>query len=172
MKRQWLAYGLAALVGIAVLAYLGLASGALAPYLAGYDPGSPGDYEHTSVTVVDGESGEELGRVEAAVADSFPKRYVGLSETDALPGDRGMLFVHDGVGERTYVMRNMSFGLDILFVGADGTITAIHEAPEPEPNENGADQTYTGKAKYVLEVNRGWTTERGIEAGDRIEFEL
>ena len=172
MRRQWVAYGLAALVGLAVLGYLGLASGVLAPYLAGYDPASPGDYEHTTVTAVDGESGEELARLEAAVADSFSKRYVGLSETDRLPDDRGMLFVHDDVGERTYVMRNMSFGLDIVFVDSDGTITAIHEAPEPGPDEDGADQEYAGGGRYVLEVNRGWTDEHGVEVGDRIEFEL
>ena len=172
MRRQWVAYGLAALVGLAVLGYLGLASGVLAPYLAGYDPASPGDYEHTTVAAVDSETGEELGRVNAAVADSFSKRYVGLSETDRLPEDRGMLFVHDDVDERTYVMRNMSFGLDIVFVDSDGTIMAIHDAPEPGPDEDGADQEYAGEGRYVLEVNRGWTDEHGVEVGDRLEFEL
>ena len=172
MERSWLAYGVAALVGLVVLGYLGLATGVLAPYLAGYDPAEPGDYRHTTVTVVDGDSGEERGRLEAAVADTPAKRYVGLSETDRLPADRGMLFVHGDVDERTYVMRNMSFGLDVVFADADGTVTAIHEAPAPGPGEDGADQRYTGRAKYVLEVNRGWTTEHGVEAGDHLEFTL
>ena len=170
MERTWLAYGVAALVGLVVLGSLGLATGVLAPYLAGYDPAEPGDYRHTTVTVVDGDTGEERGQVQAAIADSWAKRYVGLSETDRLPADRGMLFVHGGVDERTYVMRNMSFGLDVVFADADGTVTAIHEAPAPGPGEDGADQRYTGQAKYVLEVNRGWTTEHGVEAGDRLEF--
>ena len=172
MRRQPLAYGLVALVGLAVVGYLGLASGVLAPYLAGYDPANPGDYDHVTVAAVDDETGEELGQVNAAVADSFSKRYVGLSETDRLPEDRGMLFVHDDVGERTYVMRNMSFGLDIVFVDSDGTITAIHEAPEPGPDEDGADQEYAGEGRYVLEVDRGWTGERGVEVGDRLVFEV
>jgi uncharacterized membrane protein (UPF0127 family) len=170
MDRSWIAYGVAALVGLVVLGYLGLATGVLAPYLAGYDPANPGDYDHTTVTVVDDETGDEFGRVEAAVADSYAERYVGLSETDRLPADRGMLFVHGDVAERTYVMRNMSFGLDVVFADADGTVTAIHEAPAPGPGEDGADQRYTGRAKYVLEVNRGWTTEHGVDAGDRLEF--
>ena len=130
------------------------------------------NYEQTTVTVLDGETGEELGRVEAAIADNRSLRITGLSETDRLPEDRGMLFVHGDVGERTYVMRNMSFGLDIVFADADGRITAVREAPKPGPGENGADQEYTGEARYVLEVNRGWTDERGVEAGDRVEFEL
>ena len=172
MERSWLAYGGAALVGLVVLGYLGLSTGVLAPYLAGYDPAEPGDYRHTTVTVVDGDSGEERGRLEAAVADTAAKRYVGLSETDRLPADRGMLFVHGDVDERTYVMRNMSFGLDVVFADADGTVTAIHEAPAPGPGEDGADQRYTGRAKYVLEVNRGWTTEHAVDDGDRLEFTL
>ena len=172
MDREWLAYGALALVGLLLVGYLGLATGVVAPYLAGYDPAAPGDYDHTTVTVLDGESGETLGRVSAAVADSHATRYVGLSETDRLPDDRGMLFVHGDVGERTYVMRNMSFGLDIVFADADGTITAIHEAPAPGPGEDGADERYTAEAKYVLELDRGWTTDRGVEEGDSLEFDL
>jgi uncharacterized membrane protein (UPF0127 family) len=171
MDRSWIAYGVAALVGLVVLGYLGLATGVLAPYLASYDPANPGDYDHTTVTVVDAETGEAFGRVEAAVADSYAERYVGLSETDRLPADRGMLFVHGDVAERTYVMRNMSFGLDVVFADADGTITEIHEAPAPRPGEDGADQRYTGEAKYVLELNRGWTADRGVETGDRLAFD-
>ena len=83
-----------------------------------------------------------------------------------------MLFVHGGVDERTYVMRNMSFGLDIVFADADGRITAVREAPKPGPDENGADQEYTGEARYVLEVNRGWAADRGVELGDRLAFDL
>jgi len=39
-----------------------------------------------------------------------------------------MLFVHDETGKHAYVMRGMSFGLDIVFVAPNGTVTEIHEA--------------------------------------------
>ena len=172
MRRQWVAYGLAALVGLAVLGYLGLVSGVLAPYLAGYDPASPGDYEHTTVTAVDGESGEELGRVEAAIADDQSLRYTGLSETDRLPEDRGMLFVYEAEQSLTYVMRRMSFDLDIIFVYGNGTVESIHERSAPEAGEDGNSIQASGEGQYVLEVNRGWSEKRGVEAGDRLEFEL
>lgn len=175
MNPRWAAYAALVVAAVVAAVFLGLATGALAPYLGvGYDASvSPADsgYDHVTVTVVDGETGAERGAVEAAVADTFAERYVGLSETDRLPEDRGMWFVHDDAGEYTYVMRNMSFGLDIVFVAPDGTITAIHDAPEPGPGEDGADQEYTGEGRYVLEVNRGWTAERGIEEGDRIVVE-
>ena len=130
------------------------------------------DYDRTTVTVVDGETGEGLGRVEAAIADNSSLRYTGLSETDDLPDDRGMLFTYDSERELTYVMRNMSFPLDIIFVHANGTIESIHERPAPKAGENGESIRASGEGRYVLEVNRGWTDDRGVEPGDRVEFDV
>ena len=135
-------------------------------------PAAHEGYDQTTVTVRDGGTGEELGRVHVAIADNGSLRYTGLSETDELPEDRGMLFTYDSEDTRTYVMRNMSFGIDIVFVAANGTITTIHEAPAPGPDEDGSEQRYPGTGRYVLEVNIGWTAERGIEVGDRLEFDL
>ncbi|MFO7925917.1 MAG: DUF192 domain-containing protein [Halobacteriota archaeon] len=180
MDSRWLTYGIAAVAFVLAVGAIALSTGAIAPLLGdGYNP--PADpaneslhdgYEHTTVTVHDADSGEKLGSLEAAIADTFDKRYLGLSATDELPDDRGMLFVHDGVDERTYVMRNMSFGIDIVFADADGTITTIHEAPEPAPGEDGNAQEYPGRGQYVLEVNRGWMAEHGVEVGDELRFEL
>ncbi len=180
MDLRWLGYGAVAVVLLAAAVLFAFSSGLIAPFLGdGYDPDAdPGgdsthdDYEHTSVTVHDGETGEELGRVEAAIADTFSTRYLGLSATDSLPEDRGMLFVHDSPGEYTYVMRDMSFGIDIVFVDPDGTITTIHEAPRPGPGEDGNEQEYPGTGQYVLEVNKGWTADRGVGVGDEVRFEL
>lgn len=177
MDSRWLIYGTAAIVFIAAAGLLALSTGAIAPIFGdGYDPaienGSNGDYEHATVVVVDGETETELGRVEAAVADTFEKRYLGLSDTEALPEDRGMLFVHDEPGEYTYVMREMSFGIDIVFIDPNGTITTIHEAPAPGPDEDGNAQEYPGTGQYVLEVNKGWTADRGVEVGDEVRFDL
>lgn len=128
-------------------------------------------YETTGVDVTT-PGGDPLGSVTAAVADTGQLRYTGLSDTESLPTDAGMLFVYDRVGDHTYVMREMDFGLDIVYADGDGAITRIHHAPAPAPDEDGEDQTYPGRGQYVLEVNRGWTTERGVETGDILRFEL
>ncbi|TKR24546.1 DUF192 domain-containing protein [Natronomonas salsuginis] len=179
MDSRWLTYGVAAVAFVLAAGVLAFSTGAIVPFLGdGYDPaaepanGTHDGYKHTTVTVHDADSGEELGHVEAAIADTSRTRYLGLSATDDLPENRGMLFVHDGVAERTYVMRNMSFGIDIVFADADGTITTIHEAPEPAPDEDGNAQEYPGTGQYVLEVNRGWMAERGVEVGDEVRFDL
>lgn len=176
-----------AFVGVVLLVTLGVlwTSGAFVPYTAGpgYQPApttTPGDgtpsvsptpsrYDHVTVTVYDA-NGTELGEVRAAVADTPEKRYTGLSDTASLPEDRGMLFTYDSEGNHTYVMREMDFGLDIVYVGADGTIRTIHHAPEPPEGEDGDDYRYPGRGQYVLEVNLNWTTRHGVEAGDRVEI--
>ncbi len=129
------------------------------------------DYETTEVQVQTPD-GELLGSVTAAVADTSDLRYLGLSDTESLPEDRGMLFVYDEVGDHTFVMREMDFGIDVVYADDEGVITRIHHAPVPGPGEDGSEQEYPGRGQYVLEVNYEWTTERGVEEGDVLEFEV
>jgi uncharacterized membrane protein (UPF0127 family) len=129
-------------------------------------------YAQTTVTVQDGDGDAELGAVEAAIADNGSLRYTGLSNTESLPENRGMLFVFDSERDLTFVMREMDFAIDIVYIDSNGTITSIHHAPAPGPNEDGNDQEYSGRGQYVLEVNHHWTTDRGIEVGDQVAFEL
>jgi len=123
-----------------------------------------GDYEWTTVTVVDDDTDAELATVDARIADTFDKRYTGLSNTTALGPNEGMLFIHNREGRRGYVMRDMAFPIDIVFIDADGEITTIHHA---EPDDN---QTFRGTAKYVLEVPYNYTTDNDIAVGDRVEI--
>ena len=127
-------------------------------------------YETTEVRVES--DGETLSTVTAAIADTPELRYTGLSDTESLPEDRGMLFVFKSADSHTFVMREMDFPIDIVYADVDGTITDIHHAPEPGPDEDGNEQEYPGFGQYVLEVNYNWTTDRGVEPGDRLAFEL
>lgn len=82
-----------------------------------------------------------------------------------------MVFVYDSVADRTFVMRRMDFGLDIVYADDTGRITTIHHAPKPGPDENGNRQRYPGRGQYVLEVNFEWTERHGVEAGDVLRFD-
>lgn len=120
-------------------------------------------HERATVTVADA-NGTVLGVVNATVADSAAERYRGLSGTVSLANGSGMLFVYAGAAEQTYVMRGMNYPIDMVFVGADGRITRIYHAEPEEPPY----RSYTGRAKWVLEVPDGWTTRHGVAAGDRV----
>ena len=162
---------------VVALVAVGVLAGGLDPVLTtdGYQPAgtetaTPLEYQQTTVSVVDSDSGDQLGQVEAAVADTWRKRYTGLSKTESLPEDRGMLFTYGSEGSHTYVMRGMSFGIDIVYVAANGTITRIHHAPEPPEGADGEDYEYPGTGQYVLEVNYNWTVRHNVTEGDRVEI--
>ncbi|MFB6267121.1 MAG: DUF192 domain-containing protein [Halodesulfurarchaeum sp.] len=113
-------------------------------------------------------NGSVKATVHVRIADEPAEQYTGLSETESMPSDAGMLFVFDREATRTFVMREMDFPLDMLFIGADGRITRIYHAPV----ENDSDLTrYSGPAKWVLEVNMGWASAHNVSTGDRVDIQ-
>jgi hypothetical protein len=77
-----------------------------------------------------------------------------------------MLFVYDAPQAVAFWMENTLIPLDMIFAGADGTITAIHENARP------LDRTSIpgGEAvQYVLEINGGLAARLGIAVGDAIQ---
>ncbi|WP_436911959.1 DUF192 domain-containing protein [Halosimplex marinum] len=150
--------------GVCLLLLIGGVYAVQSGLLYQLDPPDPDDYERVTVTAYD-ENGAELATVEARVADTDPKRYLGLSNTSDLAMGEGMLFVHEEAENHGYVMRDMAFPLDIVFVGADERVTTIHHAAVPEDSY---EKTYRGRGKWVLEVPRGWVNRTGVEVGDRI----
>lgn len=126
--------------------------------------GSPVATEPTSnvtVTFVNA-SGAEVGAITGPVADDPQERYTGLSETASLGPAEGMIFVYGTAATRTFVMRDMAFPLDIIFVGENGTITEIYHARAD------ADGDFTATARWVIETNRGYTEAHGITVGDEV----
>jgi uncharacterized protein len=160
LERVW--KGLLVLAAVAVVAAFLVQLGVVA---------APWSEDRTEVRILD-DDGDPKATVDAEVADTPGERYTGLSDHDSLEDGEGMLFVHGSEDERTYVMRNMDFGIDIIFIDADREITTIHSAPEPAPDEDGEDQTYSGDAQWVLEVPIGYADETGIEPSDEVEIGL
>ncbi len=129
---------------------------------------STGEYERATITAVDA-NGTTLDTIEARIADTTAKQRVGLSRTESLPMDEGMLFVFDGSGPHSFHMPDgMAFPLDIVFASDNGTVTTIHHAPLPSNAAQGTDARYTGRGRFVLEANRGWANATGLAVGDRL----
>jgi len=146
-----------------------------------------GEYDEGTVTVTDGDNttactappnrtavaacnaSRTLGTVDVRIADTQTQRYTGLSDTESLGRDEGMLFVHEQEDRYGYVMRDMDFDIDIIFIAENGSITTIHHASAPPEGESYSTE-YSGRGKYVLEVNRGWTNRTGVSVGDTVEL--
>ena len=126
------------------------------------------DHDQGVVAVTDAASGERTCVV-VEVADTQPERYTGLSEHESLANESGMWFVHGDESARTYVMRDMDFAIDVVFVGADGRVNSVSSMRAPEAGEDGESIRASGRAKWILEVPRGYAAANGIDAGDRVD---
>ena len=115
------------------------------------------------VTVI-GEFGQ--ARFTVDVADDDAERAQGLMNVPEMPTLTGMLFVYEAPRPASFWMRNTLIPLDMLFAGADGTITKVHPRAVP------LDETpiFGGEAvQFVLEINGGLAARLGIEAGDVLQ---
>lgn len=105
----------------------------------------------------------EIGNKEytVKVASTEEERTEGLSTTEELPKNEGMLFVYEEPEQwLIYTMRDTSIDLDIIFIDKDKKVISVNtvEAFDIKPvicNEF---------AQYVLEVN----ADSGISIGDEL----
>jgi uncharacterized protein len=96
-------------------------------------------------------------------AKTADERAKGLMNRDSLCENCGMLFVFDSPAIQSFWMRNTRISLDIIFLDESGKIVTIHEKTVPFQES----PTYQSikPAKYVLEVNGGWTSKQSLIVG-------
>jgi len=104
-------------------------------------------------------------RVEAEVAANDRSRQVGLMNRRAMAPQHGMLFVFPQ--ERTHCMwmRDTLIPLSVAFLDADGVIINIEDM-RPQTEDNHCAKV---PARYALEMNLGWFSQRGIKPGTRLK---
>ena len=101
----------------------------------------------------------------AKIADDDNERANGLMFQDALGKNEGMLFVFDDEKTRHFWMKNTLIPLDMIFIDKDLKVIDIQSA---EPCAADPCSIYiSGKpARYVVEVNKGFSKNNGINIGD------
>ena len=84
----------------------------------------------------------------------------------------GMLFVFANRVQHTFVMRNMLFPIDIVWLNK-GEIVDIAPNIQPEPGKNEASLTpYFARlpSDMVLELVAGTVAKNGLKIGDKLEI--
>ena len=104
----------------------------------------------------------------AELADTAPKRELGLMFRQELAPKHGMLFLFDRPAVRKFWMRNTYIPLDIIFIDADRKI--INVATMPARTDRTC-QSQRG-ALYVLELKAGSAETFGLTPGMTVEFNL
>ena len=115
----------------------------------------------------------ELGgqRYLVEVADDDAERARGLMFRDALPAERGMLFIHDREEPQAYWMKNTRIALDILYF--DNTRKLVAQQRDVPPCSLGnACPPYPSDApaRYVLELNAGEAARLQLPDGAELRF--
>jgi len=107
--------------------------------------------------------------IKAEVADTLAKRIEGLMSKKALPDNDGMLFIFGEENYHAIWMMNTSIPLDIIWIDSDHKVVDIVKNAQPCFLNC---RTYSpGKpARYVLEVNAGFTDRNSVEIGSVVEF--
>jgi hypothetical protein len=103
-------------------------------------------------------------RIEAEVAATDRNRQTGLMNREAMPQQRGMLFVFTQENTHCMWMRNTLLPLSVAFIDAEGAIINI-ENMQPHSEDNHCAKR---PARYALEMNRGWFAQRGIVPGSKL----
>lgn len=103
------------------------------------------------------------------------ERVQGLSGRPSMDAERGMLFVYDEDGPRTFWMPDMHFPLDMVWIRADCTVAGVTaDVPNP-PLDTPRDQLKlypsAGMVRFILELNAGQAAANGIDAGDAVRFD-
>lgn len=99
------------------------------------------------------------------LAETEDEREIGLSKTEKLDQDSGMLFViPEGQDQVAFTMEDMSYDLDLIFINEDDEVYDVQygKAGSKDPIISTSEDI----VKYVLEVN----PNSGIKVGDELEF--
>jgi len=104
--------------------------------------------------------------VKAELANTDLTRQIGLMNRQNLEKNAGMLFVFKHSETQCMWMKNTLIDLDVAFADSNGVILNI------EPMKAGTADIHcsSGSARFALEMNQGWFSKLGIEAGEQLHL--
>jgi uncharacterized membrane protein (UPF0127 family) len=108
--------------------------------------------------------GAGIHRIEAQLAATPAQRQIGLMWRKEMPQNEGMLFVFEQAGVQCFWMMNTLLPLTAAFIADDGTIVNLADM-KPQTTDSHGSAT---PVRYVLEMNQGWFSKKGIAAGARL----
>ena len=112
--------------------------------------------------------GENCFNVE--IVDTPAEREIGLMNRESLNEDAGMLFIFESMGYYPFWMKDTLIPLDMIWIDSSGKVVYVYENALPCESDPCEVMSPSGDALYVLEVNGGIASEKGIIVGMQTEF--
>lgn len=104
------------------------------------------------------------------IAESEQEKEIGLSQTERMPDDYGMIFTFKEDGFYPFWMRDMKFPIDIIFINDNKVVKIFSEVSPPKENEGLRLYVSDKPADTVLEINAGLSEKHNIKEGDSINI--
>ena len=119
------------------------------------------------LTFLDSTNHKPETKIDIQIADNDFDRGLGLMFRKSMEENQGMLFIFPADTIQNFWMRNTYIPLDMIFANSMNIIVTIQHATSTL-----SDQTYSSNApaKYVIEVNSGFTDKNKIKVGDKISW--
>jgi uncharacterized membrane protein (UPF0127 family) len=102
-------------------------------------------------------------QIDTQVAQTPDQRSIGLMFRKEMPQHEGMLFVFEQPATQCFWM-NTLLPLTAAFVADDGTIVNLVDM-KPQTTDSHCSEK---PVRFVLEMNQGWFTKKGLKAGSRL----
>lgn len=110
--------------------------------------------------------------IKVEVADSSKEIEKGLMYREELSYESGMIFIMPYERDWHFWMKNTKIPLDMIFVDKNLDIIHVKERAEPCLTENCESYNSNNSVNYIIEVNAGWTFDKGVKAGDKVMFNI
>ncbi len=116
-------------------------------------------------SITDSEACLSVGtsRIAVELATTSAARAQGLSGRDALPPQRGMLFVFPEDGRYAFWMKDMRFAIDIVWIDREGRVVRVDAGVQPATFP--ATFSPPTPVRYVLELAAGQAAALGLAPG-------
>ena len=103
-------------------------------------------------------------QIEVQVASTPVQQATGLMYRAEMPQHEGMLFIFPESKQQCFWMKNTLIPLTAAFVADDGTVVNLEDM-QPQTTKS---HCSAKPVRFVLEVNQGWFTKKGLKAGLRL----
>ncbi len=104
-----------------------------------------------------------------SIAKTEKERQTGLSNTEKLSENQGMLFVFDKPDFYSFWMKNMDYPIDIIYINGDKVTTVIENAKPGTSEANLEIYQPDSESDKVLEINAGLAKKYNIRKGTIIK---
>lgn len=106
--------------------------------------------------------------IKAEVAQTERQREIGLMFRTSMGANEGMIFVFERPGTQCFWMKNTLIPLSVAFLDEDGSVVNTDEMKAETEDPHCSHKP----VRFVLEMNKGWFSKRGIKEGSKVTGEL